>query len=86
MSDKKNTIEDLRGHLFDTIQLLKEGKIEASTAKAITNAASEILKSAKTEVEFIKTLGGIGEGTGFIPLEPRKPELPAPGKNGDRED
>jgi len=68
-------IEDLREDLFDTIKLLKEGKIDTGTAKAITNASQTILNSAKIEVDFIKALGGIGEGTGFIPLEPKKPDM-----------
>jgi hypothetical protein len=68
----KNSIEDLRNHLFETIELLKDKKIEPAEAKAITNAAQVIINSAKVEVDFIKALGGIGEGTGFIPLEPKK--------------
>ena len=73
----KNTIEDLRNHMFDTIDLLKEKKIDISDAKAITNACQTILNSAKVEVDFIKVMGGIGEGTGFIPLEPMKPDMKA---------
>ena len=71
----KNSIEDLRNHLFETIELLKDGKMETGTAKAITNAAQGILNSAKIEVDFIKAMGGIGEGTGFIPLEPKKVDM-----------
>jgi len=69
-----HTIEELRNHLFDTIELIKKGEIEPADAKAITNASQAILNSAKIEVDFIKALGGVGEGTGFIPLEPRKPD------------
>jgi len=71
----KNTIEDLRNHMFETIELLKDKKIDTGDAKAITNAAQTILNSAKIEVDFIKAMGGIGEGTGFIPLEPKKPDM-----------
>lgn len=70
----KNKIEDLRNHLFETIEMIKDGKIESKDAKAITNAAQAIINSAKVEVDFIKAMGGIGEGTGFIPLEPKKPQ------------
>lgn len=71
----KNSITDLRNHLFETIELLKAGKMDTANAKAITNAAQGILNSAKIEVDFIKAMGGIGEGTGFIPLEPKKPDM-----------
>ncbi|MCK5134856.1 MAG: hypothetical protein KAR19_03650 [Bacteroidales bacterium] len=69
----KNKIEDLRNHLFDTIEKLKDGDMELETAKAVTNAAQTIVNSVKVEVDFIKVLGGAGEGTGFIPLDARKP-------------
>ena len=71
----KNSINDLRNHLFETIELLKEKQMDPSEAKAITSAAQTIINSAKVEVDFIKALGGINEGTGFIPLETKKPEL-----------
>ncbi|MFH0757348.1 MAG: hypothetical protein V2B15_08685 [Bacteroidota bacterium] len=73
----KNKIEDLRDHLFETIELLKAGKLQTGDAKAITNAAQTIINSAKVEVDFIKAMGGIGEGSGFIPLEVRKPQIPS---------
>ena len=73
----KNSIEDLRNHMFETIELLKNGEIDSKDAKAITNAAQTIINSAKVEVDFIKAMGGIGEGTGFIPLEPKKPGMKA---------
>jgi len=71
----KNSINDLRNHLFETIELLKEKQMDPSEAKAITSAAQAIINSAKVEVDFIKALGGINEGTGFIPLETKRPEL-----------
>lgn len=79
----KNKIEDLRDHLFETIEMLKEGKMETGDAKAITNAAQTIINSAKVEVDFIKAMGGIGEGTGFIPLEAKKPDMKAISSNGE---
>ena len=75
VENMKNSIEDLRNHLFETIELLKDGKMETGTVKAITNAAQGILNSAKIEVDFIKAMGGIGEGTGFIPLKPKKVDM-----------
>jgi hypothetical protein len=75
----KNKIEDLRNHLFATIESLldTENPLDITRAKAISNAAQAIINSAKVEVDFLKVTGGI-EGSGFIPHEPRKPALPGP--------
>jgi len=48
----RNKMEDLRNHLFETIERLKDGDMEIETAKAICNAAKEINSSAKTEVQY----------------------------------
>jgi hypothetical protein len=70
----KNKIEDLRNHLFTTIEALldEEKPMDITRAKAISNAAQAIINSAKVEVDFIRVTGGM-EGSGFIPYEPRKP-------------
>lgn len=60
-------IADLRDSLFDTIELLKKGKIDVNQAKAITQIGQVIVNSAKAETEFIKHNGG--DGSGFIPLK-----------------
>jgi len=70
----KNKIEDLRNHLFATIEALQDedNPMAIDRAKAISQMAQVIINSAKVEVDFLKVTGGI-EGTGFIPYEPRKP-------------
>lgn len=75
----KNKIEDLRNHLFVTIEKLldESDPMDITRAKAVSNAAQAIINSAKVEVDFLRVTGGI-EGTGFIPYEPRKPALPGP--------
>ena len=82
----KNSIEDLRNHLFETIELVKDGKMDIQQARAITNASQAILNSAKIEVDFIKAMGGIGEGTGFIPLEPKKPNMKKLNGSGEKDE
>lgn len=71
----KNKIEDLRNHLFATIESLqdKEEPMEIDRAKAISDVAQTMINSAKVEVEYMKTTGAI-KGSGFIPDEPRKPK------------
>lgn len=66
----RNKIEDLRNHLFETIEMLKDGDIELDKAKTIADLAQVVVNSAKVEVDFLKTVNG--HGSGFIPLEERK--------------
>lgn len=65
----RNKIEDLRNHLFSTIEsLMDEDKpMDLDRAKAIAEVAQTIINSAKVEVDFMNKVGGAG--TGFIPTE-----------------
>jgi hypothetical protein len=69
----KDKIQDLRHHLFETIEMLKDGDIEIDKAKAISEVAQVIINSAKVEVQFLKEMGS-NRHTGFIQLE-NKEEL-----------
>ncbi len=69
----KDKIQDLRHHLFETIEMLKDGDIEIDKAKAISEVAQVIINSAKVEVQFLKEMGS-NRHTGFIQLE-NKQEL-----------
>ena len=52
----KNKIDDLRNHLFETLEALKDSEepMALDRALAIANVASVIVKSAKVEVSFLK--------------------------------
>ena len=65
----RNKIEDLRDHLFEIIEMLKENDMELDKAQAIADIAQVIVNSAKVEVDFIKVVHG--NGSGFIPLDKR---------------
>lgn len=56
----KNNIDDLRNHLFATLEALgdKDEPMEIDRAKAISDVAQTIINSAKVEVDLIKTVGG----------------------------
>jgi hypothetical protein len=56
VTKKTNTIEDLRSHLFDTIERLKDkdSPMEIDRARAITDAADSLIASAKVEIEYLK--------------------------------
>jgi hypothetical protein len=77
----KNKIEDLRNHLFATLEALsdKADPMPIDRAKAIAEVGQVIVNSAKVECEFIKATGQ-DKGTGFIDPKPQVPALPsAPG-------
>lgn len=58
----KNTMDDLRNHLFETIEMLKNNsdpkaspneKMDVETARQIAETAQVIINSRKTEVDLI---------------------------------
>lgn len=55
----KNRMSDLRNHLFETIEQLKDKDtpLEVSRAKAISEVAQTIIESAKVEISFIEAIG-----------------------------
>ena len=67
----KNKIEDLRNHLFATIEALMDDEkpLDIDRAKAVADVAQVIINSAKVEIDFINKVGGTG--TNFIPGEPK---------------
>ncbi|GGK08847.1 hypothetical protein [Luteimonas terricola] len=83
----KNKIEDLRDHLFETIEALKceEKPMDLARAKAISEVAQTIINSAKVEVDAMRVMDAASLGTDFIPTQRRSslPLLP-PRNRGDR--
>lgn len=70
----KNKIEDLRNHLFETIEMLKdkEQPLDIDRAKAISQVADTIIEAAKVEVKFVEVTRARSASDFF---EPKK-ELP----------
>ena len=66
----KNKIEDLRNHLFETLEELrdKDKPMDIERAKAVAGVAQVIVDSAKAENDFIKLTGS--RGSGFITPQP----------------
>lgn len=71
----KNKIDDLRNHLFATLEALRDDDkpMEIDRAKAIADVARVIVESAKVEVNFIEATGEAGSG--FIKAEPTRLEV-----------
>jgi hypothetical protein len=55
----KNKIQDLRNHLFETIELLKDKEIDINTALAIATVSESIINTAKVEVQYLKAIKSI---------------------------
>lgn len=55
----KNRITDLRNHLFETIESLKDPDhpMEVQRAKAIYETAQTIIETGKLELQFIDLVG-----------------------------
>tara|TARA_R110000868_G_C10760296_1_gene753877 strand:+ start:700 stop:942 length:243 start_codon:yes stop_codon:yes gene_type:complete len=68
----KNKITDLRNHLFEIIEMLKDEEANSMTiekAKAIADISQVIINTAKLEIQFIQTtdqMEGMFKTTGFI--------------------
>lgn len=56
----KNSIKDLRDHLFETIEALKDpdAPMDLARAAAISDVAQVIINSAKVEVDLLKAVNG----------------------------
>jgi hypothetical protein len=63
----KNKIEDLRNHLFATIESLldQEQPMDIERARVVAEVANAVINSAKVEVSYMKLTGT--NGTNFIP-------------------
>lgn len=76
----KNKIEDLRNHLFEVLEALKdkEEPMDLDRARAIADVARVVIDSAKVEVEFAKVVNeatGEFHGSTFLPPANNPPAL-----------
>ena len=66
----KNTMTDLRNHLFEVMESLKDEDkpIEIARAKAVVDVAQALIDSAKVEVQFLEAIDS-SEATGFFDMQ-----------------
>lgn len=64
----KNKIDDLRNHLFATLEALqdKDAPMDLDRARVVAEVATVLVESAKAEVLFLKTTDNV-QGSGFFP-------------------
>lgn len=48
------TIEDLREHLFATIQGVRDGSVSIEQAKTVSELSQVVVNTAKVEVDFVR--------------------------------
>jgi hypothetical protein len=75
----KNKITDLRDHLFETLEALKdpEKPMDLDRARVISEVAQTIINTAKVEVELVKAVSGSAPGSAaFFNLAEEARELP----------
>jgi hypothetical protein len=72
----RNKIQDLRNHLFETLEALKDedNPMDIDRAKAIASVSQAIINSAKIEIDYIRITGNEGS-TEFIPSEKQVKQL-----------
>jgi hypothetical protein len=76
----KNKIQDLRDHLFEELERLRDAKPEEikgeiERAKAFTGVSNAIIATAKVEIDMVKAVSGTPE-TDFIRIAPESRDLP----------
>jgi len=73
----KNKISDLRDHLFETLEALKdeEKPMELARARAIADVARVIVESSKVEVNFLQVTGAL-RSTDFLPVDLEEEKTP----------
>jgi hypothetical protein len=54
----KNKMTDLRNHLFETLEALKDKDqpMEIERAKAVSHVAQVLINSAKVEIQFLEAI------------------------------
>jgi hypothetical protein len=64
----KNRMSDLRNHLFETLESLKDDEkpMDLDRARVVCDVAKNLIESAKVEVQFLKVIGAEKEGSGFF--------------------
>lgn len=79
----KNKMSDLRDHLFEQLERLKDDEVdvekEIKRSQAVVNVSNALINSAKVEVEMVRSLGGraIPEGGFFNPMPEESRALPS---------
>jgi hypothetical protein len=66
----KNKLQDLRNHLFATLEALQDNDnpMDVARAKAVAEVAGVVISTAKLEIDYAEALGLI-PGSDFVALD-----------------
>jgi hypothetical protein len=66
----KNGITDLRNHLFEVMEALKDDEkpMDLDRARVVCQVAGQLIDSAKVEVDFLKAIDS-SEATSFFDMQ-----------------
>lgn len=73
----KNTIADLRDHLFEVMEALKDkdDPMDIARAQAVVSVSQAIIGTAKAEIDLVRAVNAVGPGSrGFFNLPPAAAE------------
>lgn len=61
----KNTIADLRDHLFETLEMLKDPDkpMDIERARAVADVSQAIINTAKVEIDLVRAVSGSAPGS-----------------------
>jgi len=81
----RNKMKDLRNHLFETLEQLKDPDkpMDIDRARAICSVAGKLIDSAKVEVKFMEVTGAQLESD-FLDPSVARPQLGDGGKTNGR--
>lgn len=76
----KNRMDDLRNHLFATLEALQDQDkpMAIDRAKAVADVARVVVDSAKVEVDYLRAVKS-RKGTGFLPDAEEPKRIPEGG-------
>lgn len=66
----KHTNEELRAHLFETLERLKNGDMTPAEGRAIVDVGNAIIASARLEIDLAKAISSDKVPTAFFEIEP----------------
>ena len=79
----QNTMDTLRGHLFDVLAGVKSGEIDVDRAKAVCEVSQTIINTAKAESDYARVTGlAVSSSLIEVKSEPAPLAIAAPAKPG----
>jgi len=67
----KHTIDDLRAHLFATLEGLHSGNMDIERARAVADIAQVVVNSARVEVDHVRATQAAGGSAFFATPAPQ---------------